>query len=93
MISEIERYSTAFKNATLLGDISVIPKLTQKLYDSLTNKPILWILSSEEEANQYAESIERLYGILSKVCDGNCEECKFDHCSYFDERKNSFMEV
>lgn len=52
MVIESFAYSTVFKNATLLGDISVIPKLTQKMYDSLTDKPMIWILSSEEEANQ-----------------------------------------
>lgn len=80
-------YVTAFNIATLLGDISVIPKFTQEQYNSLTDKPLLWLLSSEEDSKEYIESIKRLLEILSNLCDGNCQECKFDKCKYFDERR------
>lgn len=80
-------FSTAFKIAALLGDISVVHKLTQEQYNSLTDKPSIWLLTSEEEANEYVKSIQRLSEILSNLCDGNCQECEFDHCKYLDERR------
>ena len=79
-------YSTAFKIATLFDDISVVPRLTQEQYSSLEYKPMMWILSTKEEAEEYIKSVRKLLGILSNLCDGNCQECKFDNCKYFEER-------
>ena len=85
----IYNFSTAFNIATLLGDISVVPKLTQEHYTAMNEKPLMWILSTKEEADEYTKSIRKVLEILSNLCDGNCEECEFDHCKYFDARRNN----
>ena len=85
----IYNFSTAFNIATLLGDISVVPKLTQEHYTAMNEKPLMWILSTKEEADEYTKSIRKVLEILSNLCDGNCQECEFDHCKYLDERRNN----